>query len=297
MKNPNVSVPIAARPHDDPGLDGGRRIKAQRAISALLSLSALAFSGAALAADSGDCESRIPALLKAAYPDAVREADGKSLRLPVSSARWIKPDGVVCKVWPASPDKTLLAVRLEQEKAADFYDSTADLELLVAETVSPKITHRLLEPDALVSDAVRLIGMNLDTARYRLDEHTMAFGVSLTYSGSSRPNPFNSTDLSLYVLDGTKLRPVLRNLRVETYQGDWDTRCAGEFKQSKRTIAVGTGRGKGYADLTVTTTLSGSRNVPKGEECQEVDGGQSKSSRRLSYDGREYAVPADLRGL
>lgn len=266
------------------------------ALSALLICTAL-FSTAAAAAE--DCQTRIPALLEAAYPDATSQTgDGSELlRLSGTPTRWINPDEVVCKVWPASPDKTLIAVKLQHAIDTDQAVDDADLDVLIADSARDRIVQRHRQDGLLSSDAIRVSSFAFDTARYRLDDKTTAFGLRIQRSGSSRANPYGDETLRLYVIDGSALRPVLRNLVMTRNQGEWDTRCAGEFTDTRRTISVDAKRDNGYAGLLLNTVASTSRSVAKGEDCDEVDGGTDKSSVRLRYDGREYAVPKDLRGF
>lgn len=269
---------------------------AQRTVLSLsLSLTALLCTDAMAA----DCEARVYDLLRAAYPGSTGETgdEGELLRTAGSPTRWINLGEVACKVWPASPDKTLLAVRLRHQAATGMDSDTADLEVLVADSARPRILQRYREDDALQSDAVRISSVTLDTARYRLNESTTAFGVRIGYTGSSRPNPYGSTVMNLYVVDGAKLRPVLSKLEVSKERGEWDTNCAGEFENVQRTVAIDAKRDRGYAGLRVNSVEESTRNELDDKDCNEVPGPTKKSSVRLAYDGREYTVPDDLRGL
>ncbi|MGO1071163.1 hypothetical protein [Lysobacter sp. CA199] len=272
------------------------RTTAQRTVLSLSLFLAASFSADAAAMD---CESRLYDVLKAAYPGAKTVAgdDGESLRTAGAQPRWIRLEDVACKVWPASPDKTLLAVRLRHEAASGQDAETADLEVLVVDSARPRILQRYRENGALTSDAIRISSVTLDTARYLLNESATAFGVRIDYSGSSRPNPYGSTVMNLYAASGGTLRPVLRKLEVSRERGEWDTQCAGEFESAKRTVAIDAKRDHGYAGLLVSSVEDTRRNVVEGKECADVPGARKKRSVRLSFDGREYAVPADLSGL
>lgn len=259
----------------------------RRLVVLLLSLALAAPADAA-----EDCQSRMYSLLNAAYPGAQGETgdNGEMLRLPGAEPRWINLGEVACKAWPASPDKTLIAVMLQHQNTFDD-EGSADLELLVADSARERIAQRYRENDALQSDAIRITGVALDTARYRLNESTTAFGVRVNSANSSRANPYSGTRMSLYVLDGAKIRPVLRDVEMEADNGEWDTRCDGEFHSSRSTLAVDGKRDHGYAGLILRTVDKSMRQSLKGEEC--VDGGAETDTRsqRLSYDGREYSKP------
>ncbi|MFK3647002.1 hypothetical protein ACI2IY_01015 [Lysobacter enzymogenes] len=253
---------------------------------------------ASFSAQADGCDERSYELLLAAYPGSTSETgdNGELLRTPGAPTRWIKLGDVACKVWPASPDKTLLAVRLRHE-AADGDVDVADLEVLVGDSNRPRILQRYRENEALTSDAMRISSVTLDTARYRLNDSVTAFGVRVAYSGSSRVNPYASTVLNLYAADEGKLRPVLRKLEVALDRGEWDGSCAGEFETAKRTVAIDAKRDHGYAGLLVASAGQSSRAVADGKDCSEKTVAKNKSSVRLAFDGREYVVPKSLRGL
>ncbi|WP_158549243.1 hypothetical protein [Lysobacter silvisoli] len=261
-----------------------------------LALSLCLFALPAAAAAAEDCETRVYDLLQAAYPDAVGETgdNGELLRLPGAQPRWIVLGEVACKVWPAAPDKTLLAVRLQHQTAYSD-EGSADLELLVADSARPRILARYREDDALFSDAIAVQGVALDTARYRLDERTTAFGVRVSVANSSRPNPYSATRLSLYVVEGDRVRPVLRDLEVASDGGEWDTQCAGEFHSDRSTLAVDAKRDHGYAGLILRSVSKVTRNVWRGGQCDEVVDSEESDRQRLAYDGRQYALPARKR--
>lgn len=249
-----------------------------------------------------DCQARLSEWLHVAYPDAVRDTDsiGDLLSIDGARPRVIRPNLAVCKVWPAAPEKMLLVVRLGHPAASDFDvdGETADLEVLVADSTSPRILQRYRENRALQmqGSAIRISSVTIDTARYRLNDSTTAFGVRIGYSGVSRASPYSRTVLNLYASDGKRLRPVLRKLEVALDRGDWDTQCAGEFESAQRTIAIDGKRDHGYAGLVINSIEETRRNLPKGEECADVPGPKNKTSARLAFDGREYAVPAAWRG-
>lgn len=274
-------------------------LKAQRTVLFLSLSLAASLAAASFGARAEDtCGERTRGLLLAAYPGAAGETgdEGELLRVPGSHARWIRLEDVACKTWPASPGKTLLAVRLRHGAASAEVD-TADLEVLVADSAKPRILQRYREREPLVSDAMRISALTLDTARYRLNDAVVAFGVRVTYTGSSRVNPYESTVLSLYAADGDRLRPVLSKLQVSLERGEWDGNCAGEFESVQRTVAIDARRDHGYAGLLVNSVSQARRNVSENDDCEDVSAPRRKSSRRLAFDGRGYALPAELRGL
>ncbi len=71
--------------------------------------------------------------------------------------------------------------------------------------------------------------------------------------------------------------------------------CAGTFKTTSRTLAVGNPGKDGFASLHVVEKSTDSKNVPKpGDECEEVTDAPKTKTFTLNYDGSQYGVPKDL---
>lgn len=200
-----------------------------------------------------------------------------------------------CKVWPADPTKTLVALVNPQ----NVPDSDAiqrrhyDLEILVLGTSDGNVLQSLFQKDALVTDAMLLLNIRLDTARYVLAPGVVAFGVR---AYRSAPSDDQMQDISLYVIQENKLKPVLDNLMAyELYVGsDPDTRehnCSST--DSSRTLAIAKTSTHGYADLIVQEKKS-VRGAGAKDDCSDAK--TSTSSRRyvLHFDGSSYVLPDEL---
>lgn len=198
-----------------------------------------------------------------------------------------------CKVWPANPAQTLAVLPLPQN--GGITDETVyDVELLVADSKTGAVIADSYEPSAITSDAIGLQGIALDTARWRLSPQELAFGVTKTFENSSRLNRFSDTTLSLYVIDGRKLRRVLSNLKTRQSNGDWDGDCTGRFSDISRAISVGpAGRGS-YATLVVSANTVDTTNAVVGQECASKHKAARRASFTFEYDGSRYRVPAGL---
>ncbi len=241
-------------------------------------------------AHAQDCAGPIAALAERAY------AQRPGTALP-DRAGWVRePLEGACRAWPARPELTLLAVPVWRQGAEpDLRDG--DLEVMVLDTASARPQAWLRVPHALDSDAIRATGLQLDTAAYQLDAATRAFGVRVDRSGSSMPNPFGETSLRLFVYQPGALRAVSAPLVVERMNGEWDTRCAGDFVQIERSVAIGPARAGGYADLVVRQrgTQRSSRDVDG--QCEETTTPTATVRYVLRHDGRRYPVPAALAPL
>ncbi len=200
----------------------------------------------------------------------------------------------VCRINPADPSQVLAALPIEtnvdEDRQGDY-----GLEVVVADAVSGKIIAHHYQEAAIVSDAVQFSSLALDTARYQLAPGLRAFGVRIGHTGASRVNPFGSEILKLYVYDGAQLRQVMNQLVVNQSGGEWDGVCAGEFNETKRTVAIGKPGKDGFASLRVSEKSTGSRAVVKGDDdCEETESASTTATYRLEYDGSRYGVPKGL---
>lgn len=207
--------------------------------------------------------------------------------------RQLDSEHAACKVWPADPSLTLAVQPMPQAGATDD-EAVYDVEVLVADSKSGAIVAHFYEPSAITSDAVRFSSIDLDTARYQLTPQLRAFGVRVTYEGSSRVNPYEAQALSLYVQDGHTLRRVLDDMLVANDSGEWDGNCAGTFSSIARSLAVGPANSSGYATLRVGETSKERVSKQTSSDCVSKDGTPKRSTTTLNYNGTAYSVPKAL---
>ena len=209
--------------------------------------------------------------------------------------RTVDADHAACKVWPENPAQTLAVLPLPQKGASE--DQTVyDVEVLVADSNTGAVLAHQYQPSAITSDAMALESIELDTAAWRLTPQQLAFGVRQTFDGSSRVNPAEQTQLSLYVVEGRAIRRVLGNLTTRGSNGEWDGDCAGQFTDTSRVISMGPAGHGGYATLIVRENTVNTTKTGTGDQCKS----RSKTTKRppvtLQYDGSRYDVPAAFSG-
>ncbi|MDR5740847.1 MULTISPECIES: hypothetical protein [unclassified Caballeronia] len=198
-----------------------------------------------------------------------------------------------CQTWPANPQLTLAALSLAHDADNDDAGAT-DLEVLVADTASGAIVAHLFQRNAINHDAERFSDIALDTARYQLTPTSRAFGVRVSHEGTERMIPKGATSLSLYVLEGANVRPVLDSLIVEEATGAWDLRCTGAYDVTKRTIAIGPAGHDGYASLKITEKRVHTVTRMAKNECVKKDGRPKQSAYTLEYRNGQYSVPEGM---
>jgi len=256
----------------------------------------------AQAEDGPSCDGRADAIVRNAYPDAKKSSEetfqfrGSTIQINDGETSGDTPHTMKCRVWPANPQLTLVAVPLIKSTNED--GTVGDLELLVIDTASSAVKYRLLLTDRMNDDAISISAVEFDTARYRLTQDQTAFGLRISTSGSSRPNPYDGVGLWLYVIEKGSLRSVLDGLVVSQNGGEWDTDCAGEFQSSESTLSMSSNRTHGYADITVVETKSTKTSfVEKDNNCNDKTVTGKPQTLRLVYDGERYPIPEDRRAL
>jgi hypothetical protein len=208
-----------------------------------------------------------------AVPVLMAENDDTAVRAASDLGYDTETEGyfAISKVWPADESKTIIALAFPGAEQADENSTTYDLDVLVIDTKTGKTTARNTNKKAISSDALTFTGLTIDTAPYILAKGTRAFGVRMSYEGSSSANPASMGVMRLFV------------------------NCAGEFTDIIRTIGVKKTSTKGYRDLEVLAAESTRVSVKKGNDCAESTTEKPPAKPViLKYDGKKYKVPKEL---
>ncbi|MEG1590670.1 hypothetical protein [Chryseobacterium sp.] len=116
-----------------------------------------------------------------------------------------------------------------------------------------KIKSKYIDETEFDSDAIRLNSFVIDTGFYRLNSTIRAFGITANYQGSSKPNPYSSSDISLYYPEGKTFKKILDNYNLRTYRGEWDMNCSGEVEEDNSVIILDKTETNGFANLKIKT--------------------------------------------
>lgn len=253
-------------------------------------------------AATDDCGERGAAIVQHAYPKAKSTdnssfiVNGAVITLPSSNNIDSIHHVMVCKTWPAYPQRLLVAVPLITKVSDD--ENQGDLELLVLDNTTLKVEQRLTLEGRMSDDAIQISGVALDTARYQLAPDSIAFGLRLTRTNNSHISPFEEVDLWLYVIDHGQLHPVLNGIVTSHNHADLDTHCAGTFDETNRTLAMDSAAHNGHVDILVTEKFSSRVSVAgKNGQCDDKPNDDKKQNYRLVYDGKSYPVPKALKPL
>src|SRR6218665_1711411 len=159
------------------------------------------------------------------------------------------------KILPYDKSKSILVI---PKYASDIEEGSfvLDAYLLLIDNATGKIISKFIEPNAWTSDAVILTDVTIDTGLYHLNKTTRAFGVRADYRTQSQPNPYNETNLSLYIVEKNTLKPVLHNYTIYRYRGEWDMKCNGEFEDNDSTIDIDKLQTNSFNNLIVKTKIT-----------------------------------------
>ncbi len=194
------------------------------------------------------------------------------------------------KVLPYDKGKSVLVIpkydiNEQDNEGHDYF--VLDAYIVVIDNATGKIICKFIEPNAWTSDALMLSSISIDTGLYHLNNTTRAFGVRVSYNGSSRPNPFSETQLSLYIIDKNSLKLVLNNYSISRSGGEWDTNCAGEFEDRNSTFDIDKTQTNNYNNIIVKTTTVKSISTPTNDDCVSKET-TKKSTSKLIFNGKEY---------
>lgn len=258
-------------------------------------------SGAAMAHAAEDvCAARLAEVVGKAYPgakplpDNTFEVEGRTLTLPDEGRMGGNPQAMLCKTWPARPELTLVAVPLMHAPEQDGMNE-GDLDMLVLDSETFDVKQRYRVEGLMADDAISIEELAFDTAFYQLAPGNVAFGLRKGTRGSSRPNPFSDTSLWLFAIEGQKLKPVVENLVVAKFRGEWDTNCNGEFEDLSRRLTMASSKAP-IADITVSDTLVHRLTEDVAGDCKRTEK-TTAAKHRLRFKDGAYVVPEALRGF
>ncbi|MEB2847080.1 hypothetical protein GAO09_15825 [Rhizobiales bacterium RZME27] len=259
------------------------------------------FSAATMAHSAEDgCSARLAAIAAKVYPgakalpDNAFEVDGKTLTLPEQGSMGDDPHAMLCRIWPARPELMLVAVPLvDNPRQQD--GNEGDLDMLVLDRQSLDVKGRYRVEGLMSDDAIFITELAFDTAFYQLAPGNVAFGLRKATRGSSSPNPYNDTTLWLFAIEGQQLKPVLENLVVAKFGGEWDMSCNGEFDSVNRTLTMAPTKSP-MADIIVSDTLVHRLSEGTAEVCKDTEK-TTTAKHRLRFKNGSYEVPKALSGF
>nr|WP_297306818.1 hypothetical protein [uncultured Flavobacterium sp.] len=191
------------------------------------------------------------------------------------------------KKLPYDNNKAVFLIPVISNPDYEYDNIIYDAYILIIDTQNGKILNKYFEKDKWISDAFRLSNFTIDTGLYKLNIKTRAFGIRVSYSGSSKPNPFSQTLLNLFIIEDNILKEIADEIVVESYGGEWDMNCEGEFTDEIVIIDIDNEMNKGFFNLILRSTVKEITATKHGEDC--IDTFEiRKESKKMKFNGNTY---------
>jgi hypothetical protein len=201
----------------------------------------------------------------------------------------IKTELVVSKNIPNNSNETIIVIPEIVDEGEMYFELNS--HILIIDSKNGNIKKRFFESSKTnnwVSDAVQLTAITIDTAPYQISKKERAFGIRLHFIGSSRPNPYESETISLFMQSNNKLKKILNNYEILYKGGEWDTDCVGEFIDERKVFIVSTDKTNGCFAILVKNKITETTNyLDKNNECNSIDKVKTEKTT-LKFNGYEY---------
>lgn len=194
------------------------------------------------------------------------------------------------KTIPYNKSHTILAIPKINKQEIDASNNNYyefDLYIVIVSNKNGEIINKFFEESALTSDGIVLTSLEIDTGLYVLEKNIRAFGIRVNYSGSSGPNPYNKTDLSLFIKEKSTLKRVLENFPISEYQGEWNMNCSGEFETIESTIDIDKSKSYNFFNLKIKQKITNQINIKVKDDCIEKKKIKNKTIF-LKFDKNQY---------
>jgi len=207
---------------------------------------------------------------------------------------------IVQKVLPNDTKSTVVVLPTIANLEDDGYSFSLNNYVLVVDTNTATIKQQFYESNKTNgwdSDAVRIAEITIDTAKYLVKDNLRAFGVRIYFSGSSKPNPYSSRTISLFIPEADKLLKVLDAYEMYSHWGEWDMECTGEFITVNKILTMDSSLTQGFYDIVTHAETTIIETFEKGDDdCDETKTVQ-KSKQILKYKNGSYQVHKKLYAL
>lgn len=156
-----------------------------------------------------------------------------------------------------------------------------------------KLIYHYAVAERMVSDAISLNSIELDTANYKVTDSNRALGLRLNYSGHSQPFPFSMQLLNLYDLKNKQ--QILDSLIVIRNRAEIDMQCNADIEERASTLVMQSTQTKKYTDILVNSKIKRYQMQVISEDCQEVNHHSSQQRFVLKFDGKKYQFPKSFK--
>ena len=183
-----------------------------------------------------------------------------------------------------SPTETLILIPEIEDEGEGFMELNP--HILIVENKTGTIKSRFSEKKSWFSGAVRLHHIKLMYQPFQLTKNSETIGVFIRYYGNSRPNPYSSTELSLFIRENDALVRVLKDFPIFTLHGETDGRNSGEFEEGLVRIEPNLNSKTKFYDLKIMDSIVKTQSL----EGENIKTEISKKFYTLTYKDGKYSI-------
>lgn len=176
----------------------------------------------------------------------------------------------------------VIPVISEEEEGIRIFDA----HLVLVHNETGKIISKYLGKRDWYSDGLVLKNIEIDSSNYRLNGSDLGYGIKIKYANGSRPSPYNSTELSLFVREGEQLKPLLKDYRISYLNGETDTHCNGEFETHSKSLEITDIKNNGFYNLKFTDSIQ--KSVSTDQNCESTVVENSQAVEILQFKDGTY---------
>ncbi|MEP0711091.1 hypothetical protein [Algoriphagus sp.] len=181
------------------------------------------------------------------------------------------------------PNDEIIVVIPEIVESGEGY-MALNSHILIVNNANGVIKSSFYKQKAWYSDALKINKLKVSYQPFKLNPNSETIGITLHYTGSSRLNPVEIEELSLYVRNGKKIQLILENYAIQSQHGETDGRSSGEFQEHKKRIEPSSVITNRFVDLVVKDSIS-NYQVINGERKNIV---KRLETEVLNYEKGEY---------
>ncbi len=148
-----------------------------------------------------------------------------------------------------------------------------------------EIIGKFQKNEDLYTDAVLLDKIEIDSNLFRISNSKSAFKVIFLYSNNSKPNPYSSVSISLFIHEKKSLRRILKEYDIETMTGETDSNCQGEFEKHKKQFQIIENSSQPFPEIKVLDSI---RNIRLSQNCKMEVVQTKLITDTLRFQANEY---------
>lgn len=228
-------------------------------------------------------------LIATAYAHICEDESIVALVLEQAKIKPAERDLFDCKIEPLNSSHVIMAYANWFPEIEDREEGSFELNLIKFNKENQKLIDQYRVAEPLISDAVALENIKLDTANYKISDSSRALGVRLSYRINSSVNHFSMTLLNLYEFN--KRRQILHNLIVQRYSAETDARCNTDAEERSSIMLMQNKQSNQAFDILLKSRIDHSifRRIKGG--CKEFKKPTTLQTFRVKFDGQQYQIP------